>query len=81
MLVSVTLGLLIVFSFESSTTVGTTKKTLSPVADLVLGGLALVVAFVVGTGRDKAITQRRAEKPRTGTRRGGSARSPRARPE
>jgi Sap, sulfolipid-1-addressing protein len=62
MLVSVALGLLIVFSFESSTTVGTTKNTVSPVADLVLGGLAHVVAFVVGTGRDKAITERRAEK-------------------
>ena len=38
MLVSVTLGLLIVFALQDSSVVGTTQHTLSPVADLVLGG-------------------------------------------
>jgi hypothetical protein len=38
MLTSVSLGLLIVFSLQGSGTVSTTKKTLSPLADIVLGG-------------------------------------------
>jgi hypothetical protein len=36
MITSVTLGLLIVFSLQGSSTVSTTKKTLSPLADIAL---------------------------------------------
>src|SRR4051794_35793286 len=62
MLVSITLGLLIVFALQDSSVVGTTQHTLSPVADLVLGGIALVIALVLGTEREKPYTERRASR-------------------
>jgi Sap, sulfolipid-1-addressing protein len=62
MLVSVTLGLVIVFALEGSGAISTTKKTLSPAADLALGGIALVLALVLLTGRDRALTERRARR-------------------
>jgi hypothetical protein len=65
---SITLGLLIVFEFEKSSTVSTAKRTLSPAQDLVLGTLLLIVAFVIGTGRHKRLAARRrakkSEKPK-----------------
>jgi Sap-like sulfolipid-1-addressing protein len=62
MFVSVTLGILIVFSLHDSSAVSTTKNTLSPIADIVLGALALVLALALATGRDKGMTERRAER-------------------
>jgi hypothetical protein len=50
---SITLGLIIVFSFSASSTVGTTKNTLSPAADIALGVLALAGAIAIGTGRPR----------------------------
>lgn len=58
-LTSITLGLLIVFTLQDSSVVSTTQHQLGPGADLVLGGLALVVAFVLGTGRDERLAERR----------------------
>ena len=53
MMTSVTLGLLIVFSLDGSSAVtSTAKHTVNPIVDIVLGGLLLVIAFVVATGRD-----------------------------
>ena len=46
-----TVGIAIVFWLKNSGAVSTTKHTLAPGVDLVLGGLALLVAVVVGTGR------------------------------
>jgi hypothetical protein len=51
MTTGVTVGLAIVLWLDGSATVSTTKHTVDPVVDVVLGGLALVVALVVGTGR------------------------------
>jgi hypothetical protein len=48
---SITVGLAIVFWLSDSGTLSTTKHTVSPGIDIVLGALALLVAFVVGTGR------------------------------
>ena len=62
MLTSITLGLLIVLSLKSSGIVSTSKHALSPLADIVLGGLTLIIARVLATGRDKRIQERRAEK-------------------
>ena len=62
MLMSITLGILIVFALEGSTAVTTTKNTLSPVADIVLGVLALVLALTLATGRDEGMTDRRAKR-------------------
>lgn len=62
MLMSITLGLLIVFSLKSSGVVSSTKHTLSPLADIVLGGLTLIVAAVLASGRDARYRERRAKK-------------------
>jgi hypothetical protein len=51
MTTGVTVGLAIVQWLSGSGTVSTTKHTISPGIDIVLGVLALVVAVVVGTGR------------------------------
>jgi hypothetical protein len=59
LMTSITLGLVIVFAFEGSSAVNTAQHTLSPAVDIALGGLALVGAFVLGTGRDQRIADRR----------------------
>jgi Sap, sulfolipid-1-addressing protein len=59
---SVTLGLLIVFTFRDSGLVGTTQHQLAPGSDLAIGVLFLVIAFVLGTGRDRRLTERRRER-------------------
>jgi Sap, sulfolipid-1-addressing protein len=59
LMTSITLGLVIVFSLEGSGAVSTTQNTLSPAATMSLGGIALVAAFVLGTGRHQRITERR----------------------
>jgi hypothetical protein len=56
---SISLGLVIVFSLSGSSAVDTARNTLSPGEDIVLGLLALLVAFVLGTGRDEPVRQRR----------------------
>lgn len=56
---SITLGLLIVFTLRDSGLVHTTKTTLGPGADIAIGCLALLVAFVLGTGRDQRVVERR----------------------
>ena len=62
MITSITLGLVIVFALKSSSAVSTTQHTLSPIADLALGAIALVVAFVLGTGRHQRLSERRARR-------------------
>ncbi len=61
-LTSITAGLLIVFSLNGSDSVSTAKHTLGPAEDIVLGLLALLVAFVLGTGRDGPLQRRRQRK-------------------
>ena len=56
---SITLGLLIVFSLNGSASVSTAKHTLGPAEDIVVGLLALLVAFVLGSGRDARLQERR----------------------
>jgi hypothetical protein len=65
MLVSVTLGLVIVFALEGSTAVNTTKNTLSPAANFALAGLMWIMAGVLATGRDQRV--RSARKSRKAT--------------
>jgi Sap, sulfolipid-1-addressing protein len=51
-LTSVTLGMVIVFALDgSSGATSTTQSTLSPAADLALGGILVVVAYVIRPGR------------------------------
>jgi hypothetical protein len=56
---SITLGLVIVFALKGSSTVSTTQNTISPAVDLALGAILLIGAFVLATGRDKRIAERR----------------------
>jgi hypothetical protein len=67
---SITLGLVIVFSLSNSSASSTTKKTLSPAADIALGAILLAVACVLHTGLHKRLKERRqtrnAPKPDTG---------------
>src|SRR4051794_24039620 len=62
MLTSVTVGCLIVFSLNNSGTVNTARTTLSPAATIALGAFMLTAAWVLATGRQTAITERRRKK-------------------
>ncbi len=60
---SITLGVLIVLEFsDPDRTVSTAKHTVNPIIDITLGVLLLVIAFVIGTGRDRRRQARRARK-------------------
>ena len=60
MMTSLTLGFLIVFSLEgSSSATSTAQNTVNPAADLVLGLILLIVAFVLHTDRDARLQERR----------------------
>lgn len=59
---SITLGLLIVFSLHGSSAADTAEHTISPLEDIVVGLIALVLAFVLATGRDQPLQERRRER-------------------
>jgi hypothetical protein len=59
---SVTLGLVIVFTLRHSGLVSTTQASLGPGVDIVLGCLALAIAFVLHSGRDQRLVERRRER-------------------
>jgi Sap, sulfolipid-1-addressing protein len=56
---SIGIGLVIVFALEGSGAASTTQNTLSPAADVVLGLLFILVAYVVHGSRDAALRERR----------------------
>lgn len=58
-LTSVSLGMLIVFSLHGSGGVETSRNSLSPGEDIVFGLIALVVGFVLGSGRGAELRERR----------------------
>jgi len=67
LLTSFVCGLVLVFALPGSSTSSTAKHTVSPVIDITLGALVLLVVFVVGTGRDRrrrAWSERRHERAR-----------------
>ncbi len=62
---SVSLGLVLVFAIPSSGTSSSSKHTVNPILNIVLGVLLLMIVIVVATGRDKrrqAWSERRREK-------------------
>lgn len=61
-LTSITLGLIIVFSLQGSGSVSTAENTLSPAADLTLGGILLVLALALQRGSDERLRERRRRK-------------------
>jgi len=80
MITSVAIGLLIVFSLQSSSTVSTTKTTLSPLADIVLGALARSSRSSSPMAASSAIPNAGRSATRTRNRQGGSVRCARAHP-
>jgi hypothetical protein len=62
LLTSMTLGLVVVFALDGSAS--TAQHTLSPVMDLVLGAILLLVAFLIRPGREPKETGRLAERRR-----------------
>ena len=69
-LTSITLGLVIVFSFPTSSATKTTQHALSPAVDIALGMIALAVASLLYTGRYRRMREqsraRKAAKPDKG---------------
>ena len=64
-LTSVTLGMVIVFAVDgSSSATSTAQHTLSPAADLALGGILLLVAYTIRPGRIPSETGRLADRRR-----------------
>ena len=59
---SISLGLVIVFALPESSATSTSKNTLSPLEDIVVGSLLLLVAVVLGTDRDRPIRERKARR-------------------
>jgi hypothetical protein len=59
---SITLGLVIVFALQDSGAVDTAEDTLSPGADVALGLILLVVAFMLHSGRHAERAEQRKEK-------------------
>lgn len=61
-LTSISLGLLIVFTLHGTDSAETTRQTLSPIEDLVVGAIALLVAYVLVSGRGEEIRERRKQR-------------------
>jgi hypothetical protein len=59
MMTSISLGLVIVFSLESSGAVEVAKNTLGPMGDIVLGAILLIVARALSAERDALLRERR----------------------
>jgi Sap, sulfolipid-1-addressing protein len=72
---SITLGLLIVFTLNDSSATSTAKSSLSPGEDIVVGLLLLLAAFVLGTGRDAPLQERRQRRREAKARAGGTKES------
>lgn len=66
LLVSLTIGFVIVFVVHDSGATETAQNSLSPSMDVALGAIFLLVAYVLGSGRDERLKERRKE------RKGGS---------
>jgi hypothetical protein len=59
---SIAAGLAIVLALHDSGAVSTSKQTIGPVEDLVIGGLLLLVGYVLHSDRDARLRERRARR-------------------
>lgn len=59
---SITLGLVIVFLLPGSGTDSASKHTIGPIEDIVVGLVVLAIAWVLRTGRDRPVADRRRER-------------------
>jgi hypothetical protein len=62
LMTSITLGLVIVFSLSDSGVTNTTENTLNPTVDIAIGGLMLLIAYVLSSGRQERYVERRRER-------------------
>ncbi len=62
LMTSITAGIIIVFSLSNSGATNTTENTISPSVDIALGVIALIIAFVLYTGRAARLAERRRER-------------------
>ncbi len=61
---SIGLGLTIVFALQGSSAVSTGQSTISPAGDIAIGMLALIIAFVLATDRDRGLRARKERRKR-----------------
>jgi len=61
-LTSISTGLVIVFALSDSSAASTSKNSLSPSTDIVVGLLLLLVAYVLATDRDRPLRERKARR-------------------
>src|SRR5258706_13018258 len=59
---SISLGLLIVFTLHGTSSAETARHTLSPLEDVVVGLIALLVGYVLLTGRGEQLRERRQQR-------------------
>jgi Sap, sulfolipid-1-addressing protein len=59
---SISVGLAIVFFLHDAGAVDTSKRTIGPGEDIVVGLLLLLIAFVLGTDRDQRMRERKARR-------------------
>jgi hypothetical protein len=59
---SITLGIVIVFSFSNSGATNTTENTINPAFDIAIGAILLAISFVLYTGRHERLAERRRER-------------------
>jgi Sap-like sulfolipid-1-addressing protein len=64
-LTSISLGLVIVFSLQGSSAVSTSRQAISPAEDIAVGLILVVIAYVLGTGRDEPLQERRRRRKAT----------------
>jgi hypothetical protein len=62
LLISLTIGFVIVFVVHDANATSTAQNTVSPSIDIALGAIALLVAYVLAGGHDTAFKERRREK-------------------
>jgi Sap, sulfolipid-1-addressing protein len=59
---SMTMGIVIVYSLQDSGFESTSRRAIGPGEDIAIGAILLLVAFVLGTGRDEPIRERRQQR-------------------
>lgn len=59
LLISLTLGFVVVFVVHDASSTSTAQHTVSPSIDIALGAISLLVAYVLGSGQDQKLSERR----------------------